>query len=234
MFDGFYRLLEQLGYPHPIHPTEVHMPIGLIVAALIFRVAGTAWPRPALAQAAHYCMILAGLFLLPTILFGFMDWQHFYAGAWLLPIQVKLVLAAALLVLVGLGIGLVLKRGIGSAAVLPTYAASFLVVVALGYFGGNLVYGDARPKGRDPLAAGRQIYTENCAACHPNGANAVAPALPLLGSTYTRSPAALLAFIRDPRLPGGAKGPMHAFPAATISDGQAGDLYRYIAGGLGK
>ena len=24
MFDTVYKVLEQIGYPHPIHPTEVH------------------------------------------------------------------------------------------------------------------------------------------------------------------------------------------------------------------
>ena len=110
MFDAVYKLLEQIGYPHPIHPTEVHMPIGLIVGALIFRIAATLFRRPALAQTAHYCTILAALFLFPTILFGFMDWQHFYAGAWLNQIKIKLVLAVLLLVLVFVSVFLVQRK----------------------------------------------------------------------------------------------------------------------------
>jgi len=94
MFGAIYKLLEQIGYSHPIHPTEVHMPIGLIVGALILRTVATLFHRPALSQAAHYCTILALLFLVPTILFGYMDWQQLYDGAWLRPIQIKLVLAA--------------------------------------------------------------------------------------------------------------------------------------------
>jgi mono/diheme cytochrome c family protein len=234
MFDGIYKLLEQLGYPHPIHPTEVHMPIGLIVGALILCVSGRLWHRPALLQAAHYCTIIAGLFLLPTILFGLMDWQHFYSGAWLYPIKVKLALAPALLVLVGLSIFLVQKKGIGTPMVLPNYTASFIAVVFLGYFGGDLVYADTKNKGSDPLAAGREVFDANCVACHANGGNVIVPALPLLNSSYTKSPAALLAFIRNPRLPGGASGPMRAFPVEKISDRQAGDLYNYIASGLGR
>ena len=35
-FDAVYNLLAKLGYTHPIHPTEVHMPIGLVVGALVF------------------------------------------------------------------------------------------------------------------------------------------------------------------------------------------------------
>ncbi len=33
---SFYELLGRLGYPHPIHPTQVHMVIGLLTGAMIF------------------------------------------------------------------------------------------------------------------------------------------------------------------------------------------------------
>ena len=36
MLDAIYHFLNELGYHHPIHPTEVHMPIGLVVGALVF------------------------------------------------------------------------------------------------------------------------------------------------------------------------------------------------------
>jgi mono/diheme cytochrome c family protein len=229
MFDTVYKLLEQMGYPHPIHPTEVHMPIGLIVGALVFRVAATLFRRPALAQTAHYCTILAGLFLLPTILFGFMDWQHFYAGAWLYPIKIKLVLAGVLLVLVFASVFLARKKGAASGIVLTNYAASFLVVVVLGYYGGNLVYGGARPKAPEADVAGMDVFNENCAACHPKGGNVIVPSLPLLTSAYTQNPATFLAFIRNPRRPDGSAGAMPSFSPTKISDQQASELYKYIA-----
>ena len=141
MLNSIYKLLRQFGYPHPIHPTEVHMPIGLIVGALIFRVAAVLLRRPGLGQTAHYCTILAAIFLFPTVLFGYMDWQHFYDGDWLFPIKVKLVLAVILIMLVLNSVFLVHKKSTGSGWVLLNYTASFVVVVALGYFGGNLVYG---------------------------------------------------------------------------------------------
>jgi uncharacterized membrane protein len=141
MLNSIYKLLGQLGYPHPIHPTEVHMPIGLIVGGLIFRIAAVLLRRPVLGQTAHYCTILAAIFLFPTVLFGYMDWQHFYDGDWLFPIKVKLVLAVILIMLVLNSVFLVHKKGTGSGWVLLNYTASFVVVVALGYFGGNLVYG---------------------------------------------------------------------------------------------
>ena len=44
-------------------------------------------------------MTLALLALLPTVIVGIMDWQHYYAGAWLFPIKMKLPLAGLLLIL---------------------------------------------------------------------------------------------------------------------------------------
>lgn len=228
MFDAVYQLLDRIGYPHPIHPTEVHMPIGLIVGALVFRVAATLLRRPALAKTAHYCTILAFLFLFPTILFGFMDWQHFYAGAWIPPIRIKLVLAAVLIVWVSVGIFIAHKRGLGSGFIMLNYGVSFILVVVLGYFGGDLVYSGERPKAPEAYTAGMGIFNENCAACHPKGGNIVDPALPLLNSTYTKNSAALLAFIRKPKRPDGSPGAMPAFSPEVISDEQAGELYKYI------
>jgi uncharacterized membrane protein len=228
MFDAVYKFLEYVGYPHPIHPTEVHMPIGLLVGALIFQLFAAFFRRPPLARAAHYCTVLAGLFLIPTVLFGIMDWQHFYAGAWLPPIKVKLALAIALLVLVGIAVFLGQRKQSGSALILTNYAACFVLVVILGYYGGDLVYGGVRPKPVEAFAAGMAVFNENCAACHPKGGNVIAPDLPVLNSAYARNPASLRAFIRDPRQPDGSAGPMPAFPPEKISDRQAGDLYNYI------
>jgi mono/diheme cytochrome c family protein len=53
--------------------------------------------------------------------------------------------------------------------------------------------------------------------------------LPLLNSAYTKSPAAFLAFIRDPKRPNGSAGAMPTFSSAKVSDQQANDLYNYIA-----
>ena len=228
MFDAVYQLLDRIGYHHPIHPTEVHMPIGLIVGALIFRAAATLLRRPALAKTAHYCTILAFLFLFPTILFGFMDWQHFYAGAWIPPIKIKLVLAAVLIVWVSAGIFIAHKRGPGSGLVMVNYSVSFILVVVLGYFGGDLVYGGERPKAPESYIAGMTIFNENCAACHPKGGNIIDPALPLLNSAYTRDPDAFLTFIRDPKRPDGSPGAMPSFSPKNITGQQANELYRYI------
>ena len=234
MLDTLYALLGRLGYPHPIHPAEVHIPIGLIVGAVLFRLAAPLLHRPGLARSAHYCTVLAGIFLLPTILFGIADWQHFYDGAWLFPIKAKLALAVILLLLVTAGIFLVHAKGEGARPITLIYVCSFLVVVVLGYFGGDLVYGEQRPTASERYLARKNVFDENCAGCHPNGGNIIDPGLPLLTSTRTRDFDTFLAFVRNPNMPDGATGMMPAFPAGKISERQARELYNYVSRVLQK
>jgi uncharacterized membrane protein len=70
MFDSVYQFLSKIGYNHPIHPPEVHMPIGLVVGALVFALTALLFRRPMLAQTARYCTILAFIGTFPAILFG--------------------------------------------------------------------------------------------------------------------------------------------------------------------
>jgi uncharacterized membrane protein len=95
---SFYRIVNNLGFPDPIHAAMVHMPMGLIVGAFIFGwlSAFSGWKK--LALSAYHCITLAFLFLFPVVLFGIMDWRHFYMGAWLTPIKMKMVLAGILLI----------------------------------------------------------------------------------------------------------------------------------------
>jgi len=234
MFDSVYKLLDQLGYQHPIHPAIVHIPIGLIVAALLFRIAAALFRQPVLGRTALHCTILAAIFLLPTILFGFMDWQHFYAGAWLSPIKIKLVLAVILTVLVFGNIFLAYKKGVESGIVLLNYLVSFAVVVVLGYVGGGLIYSDTQHKTPETDVAGMTVFNGNCAGCHPKGGNIMEPTLPVLNSAKTADLNTFSAFIRSPKMPDGKPGAMPSFPPEKISDQQASELLKYIVHDLGN
>lgn len=234
MFDFVYKLLEQLGYPHPIHPTEVHMPIGLIVAALIFSVIAALFRRPPLARCAYYCTLLAGIFLFPTVLFGIMDWQHFYAGDWLVAIKWKLVLAGILMVSVFTSIFLVRKKGDASKLVIGNYLLSFVLVVVLGYLGGNLVYGDQQANTGNKYQAGMQLFNNHCLSCHPKGGNVINPAKPILNSAKTDNFNDFLAFIRQSQQPGYVRREMPSFSSQALSDADAKKLYQYITKVLEK
>jgi uncharacterized membrane protein len=228
MFNFVYEFLGRLGYTHPIHPTEVHMPIGLVVAAFIFAWIALLLRRPNLAQTARACVTLAFIWIFPTILFGIMDWQHYYAEAMLFPIKMKLVFAPTLMVLLAVAVILGYKKGAGSKAVLAVYCLSFVTVVILGYFGGQLVYGVKGPAPPADVKAGARIFSENCKGCHPNGGNIIKPNLPLRSAPQLADLKSFASFIRAPRMPDGSAGIMPAFAPAKISDPQAKELYDYI------
>jgi uncharacterized membrane protein len=234
IFNPLYNALAAMGFTDPIHPPLTHIPIGVVVAALIFGLTGWLMKRPALGQAARYCLGLAWLFIFPTVLLGFMDWQHYYQGAWLLPIIVKISLASFLFVLLSIGLILVKTGREESKALLAIYLIAFLTVGGLGYFGGRLVFGGRAPAAPPALEAGKKLFENNCMACHPNGGNAISPEAIIIGSDELKDFPTFLAWIRDPRLDNGQKGPMPDFLPWKISNEQARQLYDYLIGVLGK
>jgi mono/diheme cytochrome c family protein len=238
-FDPFYRALAALGFTDPVHPPLTHMPIGLVVAALTFGFGALLLGRPFLSQSARHCLVLAWLFFFPTVLLGFMDWQHYYRGVWVAPIIAKLVLAGFLFVVLTAGVILVWRGRGESRVLLLIYVLSFLAVVGLGYFGGRLVFGgaaaqpEASPAPDAALRAGEQVFATHCQACHAGGGNAILPQHPLKGSDDLAKFDTFLAFIRDPRLDNGSKGPMPAFSPQELPEPQARDLYHYLLRAFG-
>ena len=231
MFDSairsFYQILTGLGYNHPIHPVLVHITVGVVMGAFLFVAAGFLFQKDTLAQSARHCILLALLFLLPTALLGMMDWKQFYAGAWIFPIRAKVVLAGILLPLL-LMIALFVRASVFSRAALMLYGLSFLNVIAIGYLGGDLVYGSKGAAPPSELQAGEQLYATNCKACHPDGGNTLDPTLPLRGSPKLANFDTFLAWIRDP------DAPMPPFPETRLSASQSKDLYDYVARGFRK
>jgi uncharacterized membrane protein len=228
MFNSVYEFLAKIGYHHPIHPTEVHMPIGMVVGALGFTLLALIFRWKNLRLTAHHCIIFGCAFILPTILFGFMDWQHFYGGAWLFPIKVKLILAPTLLVLTFIAYLVGRKAGVESKVVILLYSICFCLVVALGYFGGQLVYGNRTPPAVKAYRAGAKIFKGNCSGCHPHGGNAIVPNLPLTSAPQLEAEDSFIAFIRSPKMPDGSRGVMPPFSPGKISPEQARELYEYI------
>jgi len=228
MFDSVYQFLEKIGYPHPIHPSETHIPIGLVVGAFFFAWLAFLFRRPGLASTARHCIILAFIFVFPTILFGLMDWQHYFAGAWLFPIKMKLPLACVLLVLLFIDIVLGQKFGVESKSTLTLYTLSFLTVVFIGFFGGQLVYSGWTPVAPKEFQAGAKIFRARCSGCHPHGGNIIVSNLPLRNAPQLAELNSFAAFIRNPKMPDGSKGIMPPFPASRISDPDDKELYQYI------
>ncbi len=250
MLDSVYQFLARLGFTDPLHAPVTHIPIGLVIGAAILFYVGVIFRRKPLFTAARYVTILAFIFVFPTIFLGVMDWLHFFKGALIQPIKMKMILASSVLVLLGVGIILGSEERVRNAPMMVIYALAVVCVVGLGWYGARLVYGGfsaqaaevqapapaapggapagTAPAAPSPARLGGRLFAANCAACHPGGTNVVVPNLPLKGAKQLASRDTFVSFIRNPVLPNGTPGPMPAFSADQVSDKDAGDIYQYI------
>ena len=219
---AFYRFLRSLGYPHPVHPTMVHLPIGLITGAFIFILVLIFFRRTTLASAARKMVILGFIFWFITVLFGLMDWIYWYGGAWLYYFKAKMVLAGALFIILVLALLLGYRHENRLMATVPLYFLGFLAVVGLGYYGGQLNYNGRAPSAPEPYKQGEVLYNAHCAACHPCGGNLIETHHVIYHSGLTAN---LLIFTEWVRHPGS---PMPPFTPEELSDSQIKNLYDYI------
>ena len=223
------------------------MPIGLIAGALVFFLVALIFKRKQLVLSARHASILALVFAVPTILFGVFDWMHFYHGVFFPAIKYKMFLAGAVVILLGLGIILGSEIKLRSLAMTLIYALCFVAAVGLGYFGGNIVYGQgqapavasssqigvsAAPPSPAPVgdnAEGRSLFASNCQACHAGGGNSIAASLPIKGSKKLANLESFTGFIRAPSMPDGKPGDMPPFGKDTLDDGQVSKLYSFVS-----
>jgi uncharacterized membrane protein len=153
MLHAFYQLIGRLGYTHPLHPMVTHVTVGLTLGTLVFAIVSLLFRRARLKLTAWHCAVLAVVSVVPTALLGVMDWQEKLKGEWLAPIIIKMVLAGALFVclLVGLLLGRERPdeqkdasvqpwRSPRAIAALVLYGVCACIVIALGFYGGSLVY----------------------------------------------------------------------------------------------
>ena len=165
-----YETLSRIGYHHPLHPAVTHIPVGLVIGAFLFSLAAWIFSRESLLQSARHCIILALLAVPPVALLGYMDWQHFYAGALLPPIRIKMMLAAALAVLLLVAWGASRKEDRNMSRRIVVYGMCLITVIALGFFGGELVYGvraEATASADTPMVRqGAELFGSRCSLCH--------------------------------------------------------------------
>ena len=176
MFEIIYEILTKFGYTHPLHPTLTHLPIGMTMGAFLFMLGSLVFRKTSLAQTARHCTILAFFGAVPTALLGFMDWQHFYGGSLLFPIKMKLALAGILIIFLILAIIFGFLGKSFSKILISLYVLCLFSVIGLGYFGGELVYGNKAPTAgisEGPAAEGAMAFSQNCSACHLTDSTAV-------------------------------------------------------------
>jgi len=178
MVDGIYEALQSIGFTHPMHPFWVHVPIGMVVAVFLFGVGAWILKKPVLAQTARHCSMMAIIFAPLAVVAGLMDWQYFYGGAWLVPIIVKMVLAGLLIAGIGTAALRGMSKNIKIKRMIPLYFFCFLLVIGLGFFGGELVYGKrgsavteqttgvATPTKGSLKHSGADLFAKRCAFCH--------------------------------------------------------------------
>ncbi len=161
MGEGIYGALQQIGYGYPLHPAVVHLPAGLVIAVFLFSVAAMFLRHAGLAQTARHCAFLALLSTPVAVAAGLLDWQHFYGGAWLSPLIIKMVLALLLIVSLVVAVSKGMKQDVPIKRLVPIYLFSLVVVVGLGYFGADLVYGDRgqTPDQAEPTASAEPART---------------------------------------------------------------------------
>ena len=257
MIEGFYRLLAATGFTQRVHLVFAYVPVGLLTGAVFFSLGAYFWKKEDLRISAAHAVVLAFIFVFPSVLFGVFDWMHFYQAVLSFPIKMKMILSLALMLLLAAGIILRGEKKVKPGVMLGIYALAFGAMIGLVRFGSALVFGGAgnvseqtveapdessitirRETGsadRDQASAsgedvrsGEVIFASNCQGCHPRGENIVVPDLPLKDAKQLESLQTFATFIHDPRLPDGSRGPMPAFPPDKLSEAQDQKLYAYI------
>jgi cytochrome c2 len=169
MIESIHQTLAAFGYTHPLHPTLIHLPIGMVMGAFLFALAAIIFRRTGLAHTARHCVILGLLTAIPAALLGLMDWLHFFGGAMLLPFKMKIILAVILVSFLFLAVILGFFGERFQKLILALYVICLITTIGLGYFGGEIVYGKKTAKRielGDVAAKGVEIFKKNCAACH--------------------------------------------------------------------
>lgn len=223
-----YEMLARWGYLHPIHPILAHVPIGLMIGALLFFLIGKRFQRGEFFTSAKHNIQLSLLFLILAILTGIFDWNRFYGGAWLTEVKMKLPLAIGLFLITAV-IALSRKRiNPTSSSLLTLYLLGTLNVGALGYYGGQMVYEGRAPNAPSRLESGRLAFYSRCSGCHANGGNIIMPDHPIRSSQELVSLDVFSRFVRKPTLPDGHPGPMPGFSEYKLSAQEIEALYQYI------
>jgi len=170
MASVFYDFLKNLGYNHPFHPVLTHVPVGLVIASFIFMVLGFFLRGSTYGQTARRCIVLALISAIPTAVAGYFDWQIFYAGSYIFPINMKLILTALLLVLLLILVFISFKNEENLTKRFLIHFLSLLVVGGIGYFGGELVYGKKTSPPtieiNESAVAGMELFDKKCSFCH--------------------------------------------------------------------
>ncbi|PHR24079.1 MAG: hypothetical protein COA36_16105 [Desulfotalea sp.] len=140
MTDLIFSTLEAIGFAHPLHPALTHIPMGMVIGCFIFGLVAFITKKPAYSKSAMHCSVVALLFIIPTIIAGYLDWQQFFGATMSVFIIIKFVLAAVLTVLLAISIRAGLQ-GASTGKMFLLYTLCLACAGGLGFSGGELIYG---------------------------------------------------------------------------------------------
>lgn len=141
MVEMIFNMLHMVGFTHPVHPAMTHIPMGMVMGAFFFGLAGIILKKPDFFKSAHHCVGLGLIFILPTAFAGYLDWEHTMDGQWETLIIVKMVLAVILTLLLGVSFTLGRKEDVNNNIIFALYVLCLMCAVGLGYSGGSLQFG---------------------------------------------------------------------------------------------
>jgi len=145
MPSAIYSILGALGMTHPLHPVLVHFTIGSVVASFVFGLIAWIFRKPALFATARHASVFGLVSAFFTVFMGFMDWLYRFGGSLEDPtgriILTKIILSGVLfLILFG---AVIVNARVPKDSKVPLifYTAAAVDVMAIGLFGGYLVWG---------------------------------------------------------------------------------------------
>ena len=140
MIESLYKILEKVGFSHPLHPMVTHLPMGMIIGMVVFSLLGLIWRDKQFDKTAYHCSVLAFLGVIPVIGAGVSDWLQFLEGQWITFIIIKMILATLLTIF--LAFSIMQKRTGGKPGTLfLLYLLCLACAGGLGYSGGELIFG---------------------------------------------------------------------------------------------
>jgi uncharacterized membrane protein len=141
MTEFIFLWLDKIGYGHPIHPPVTHVPMGMILCGGVFLLVAHFANKPFLRRTALHCYVLGLIGILPTMLLGYMDWQHFYQGVWTVPIVAKICTASLLIATTIFNIVQLRREPPRPMVILIGGVAALAMAGFIGFEGGEVMYG---------------------------------------------------------------------------------------------
>ncbi|GAB6147384.1 DUF2231 domain-containing protein [Desulfocicer niacini] len=141
MIETMYHLLESVGFVHPLHPAMTHLPMGMAMGGFVFALIFFLLEKQEFLRTAYHCITLGLAGIIPTVLFGFTDWQYRFGGEWNHLIVMKMIFAVLLSLSFITAIKFSLNSKENHKKILFIYALCLLLATGLGFMGGKLQYG---------------------------------------------------------------------------------------------